>query len=1146
MQLTLKHLLLLAAASTLAFAQEFRASLSGRITDSSGASVAGANIAAISVATNVAAPAVSNGEGYYQILFLNPGEYVVTVEKQGFQKTVQKNLVLQVSEKGSLDVQLSVGDVVQTMTVEANAGIVEAESAERGLTVDSRRVEATPLQGRNVIAMAWTAPGVAVTATVQRLRPFDIGGSTGMSINGGRPKMNEVLVDGVTALDRGQNVTFIPQSETTDEMRVQTTAYDAQYGWTTGGLVNITTKSGANMFHGTLFEYFQNTVLNANTFNSNRNGIPRQASNINTFGGSLGGAVIPNKLFFYFGHEQIRQVIPDPFVTSVPTALQRNGDFSQTYYAANAAGERLLQTIYDPFSTRTVNGAIVRDPFPGNQIVRARINPVAGNVLALIPQGNVPGDPLTGLNNFTNVANTRKFSDIYPEWSGRGDYVFSEMTRMFVRYSRNALQESRGYRYSTTDAYNIADTSTNSLFTRDNHNAVVQFTRTLNASTVLDVRGGLSRFQSLRGYPTASNFDVSSLGFSSLFKSHATPYFPRFTFANYEGAGTAPINKDPISQTTSAQAAIYKSIGRHSLKTGGEWRLMRYNAQIQGNSAGSFNFTQQFTGANALAVAAGSGNAIASFLMGTPASGVLDVQTQPARQQHLLSGFVHDEFRVSQKLKLNLGLRWDLRGPITDRFNAMLAGFNANTPAAIQAPGLDLRGGLVYAGVNGVSRGVGGTDWNNLAPRFGAAYQWNAKTIFRGGYALMYAQTFDDPGTTPGYNRSTPMVVSVASGVPENTLTNPFPGGILQPVGSSQGLATNLGQGISFAAAERTLPYTQQFSFELQRELPFRLLLSAGYVGSRIDGLPVSRSLNYLSLADMALGANFLAQSVPNPMAGLLPGTSYNNATIVRSQLLLPYPHFAGITESQRPEGSARYDAFQFMLSKRMSNGLSAGVSYTYSRTLERTAYRNAQDTELEKIVSAWDVPQSLQLNAVYELPFGKGRQFLSGGPGFLRGFVSGWNVSGIARIQSGWPITLGGNTVPTGVTPVATNQSLDRWFNTCTVSASGVRTRCASPDEPAAWTVRPANTLQTWSSYMTSVREPGLFNLDLALMKQTQIKERLSLTFRAEAMNATNTPQWQNRVNTDVNSGNFGAIVGTNDQRNLPRFFQLSLKLAF
>lgn len=1123
------------------FGQEFRASLTGRVVDASGASVSGANVQAQAKATGAISSSTTDASGYYQILFLIPGEYTVITESAGFEKKIQEGLNLQVAERATMNIELRIGDVSQSVTVEASAGVVEAEGADRSLTVDASRVEATPLQGRNIIALAWTAPGVAVTASATRLRPFDIGGSGGMSINGGRPQMNEVLVDGVTALGRAYSVTFIPQSETTDELRVQTTNYDAQYGGTTGGVINISTKSGSNEWHGSLFEYFQNTVLNANTFNSNRTGAPRQSSNINTFGGSIGGPVVKNKLFFFFGHEQIRQVVPDPFSTSVPTAAQRSGDFSQTYYAANQ-----LQTIYDPFSTRSVNGAFVRDQFANNRIPTSRINPVAAAVLGLIPQGNVAGDPVTGLNNLASGANTRKFVDIYPEYSGRGDYIISDNTRMFVRYSRNSLEETRGYRYSTTDAFNVADVSSNSPFTRDNHNAVVQITHIINPTTVLDIRGGLARFQSKGGFSAASNFDLASLGFSQLYKSQAADVFPRFTFTGYEGAGAEPINVDPISQTTSAQASIYKTMGRHSLKTGGEWRLIRNNSQAPGDSAGSFTFNQQFTGANPLQIAPSSGNSIASFLMGTPASGYIDVNTQPARQMHTFSYFAHDDLRVTDKLKLNLGLRWDFRGAITERYNAMLRGFDTQSPSPIQAPGLPLRGGLVYAGVNGQPRGSYDRDANNFAPRIGAAYQLNEKTVLRGGYGLIYAQAFDEPGIAPGFNQRTSMVTSVITGTPENTIDNPFPGGVLRPVGSALGLAANLGQSISYAATNRELPYTHQYSFEVQRELPGRFLLTAGYVGNRVNKLAVSRAVNEISLESLNLGASYLAQNVPNPMAGLLPGTSLNNATVTRSQLLRPFPQFLGITETLRSEGRSRYDGFQFMLAKRMSNGLSASVSYTYSRTLEWMSYRNAQDNDLEKLVAPWDVPQSLQLNGVYELPFGSGRKFIAESPTVVKHLISGWAISGVARLQSGMPIAMGSNTVPTGIDPTASNQSLDRWFNTCTVLANGTRSRCASADEQAAWTVRPANTLQTWSSRITSVRQPGIYNLDLALMKRTNILERYLLTFRAEALNATNTPQWFGRVNGDVNNGNFGRIVGTGDQTNLPRFFQLSLKLQF
>jgi hypothetical protein len=1124
--------------------QEFRASLSGRVTDPSGAAVSTANISVRSNATGDILKAITDEDGRYQIPFLNPGEYTVTAEKAGFQKSVQQGLSLQVAERSTLDIRLTLGEVNQVLTVEANAGVVEIESADRGLTIDTKRIEATPLQGRNIIAMAWTTPGVAVTGSVTRLRPFDTGGSSGMSVNGSRPSMNEVLIDGVSNLSKASSVAYIPPVEATDEFRVQTTNYDAQYGWTTGGVVNILTRSGSNAWHGDLFEFFQNTHLNANTFENNRNGVRRSSSHINTFGGYLGGAIRKNKLFFLSSYENLRQVIPDPFVTSVPTAAQRRGDFSQTYYAA-ANGVNQLQVIYDPATTRLVNGNYVRDPFPGNVIPQGSINPVAAKVLGIVPLGNTAGNPITGLNNLATSGDSRKFTDFFPSYTGRVDYNINETTRMFVRYSRSALSEQRSFRYSTNSALNMAETGNNSPFTRENHSATIQLTKTLNPSTVLDVRVGLARFRSQSGSVIGLG-GIGQLGFASQFLSQASTYFPRFNWANYEGAGATPSLVDPTAQTNSFQGSVYKVVGRHSMKVGSEFRLQRAYSQNPGFSAGNFNFTQQFTGNSPTAVNASTGNAIASFLLGAPQDGYIDVNSQPARQQRLFSMYFQDDIRVTEKLKLNVGLRWDYLGPLTDRFDALTTGFDTTSAFPINVPGLNLKGGLRFAGVGGNDRGAFQRDWNNLGPRIGFAYRLNEKTVVRGGYGLMYAQVFDDPGGAPGFSQRTQMVTSVETGVPFNKLTNPFPGGVLTPVGNKQGLATFVGQSFSFSNPNRELPYTHQFSLEIQRELPFRLLMTAGYVGSRIDKLSVSKPFNEVSLDSLNRGTQFLSASVSNPMFGYTPaGTAVGNSTITNQQLLRPYPQFLAITELNRSEGRSRYDGFQFLLTRRFSKGVTASSSYTYSRTIEWVSYRNAQDSALEKNVAAWDVPQSLQLNGVWELPFGSGRAHFSGAPKVVRHLISGWEASGIARLQSGMPLTLGANTVPTGLSPVYGNQNLDRWFNTCTQLANGSTANCLSGEMPV-WSVRPANTLQNWSSRITSVRTAGIRNLDVALMKRNQLTERISLVIRGELMNATNTPQFFNGPSTDVNNGNFGRISGALSQSNLPRFGQLSMKLQF
>ena len=1141
-----KSLLAFLAISSILMAQEFRASLTGRVADPAGAFVPGVAISMRSVATGLVTPTTSDEEGRYRVLFLNPGEYVLTAEKQGFQRSVQQGLVLQIAEHATLDVKLAVGEVSQSLTVEANAGVIEVESADRGLTVDTLRVEATPLQGRNIFALAWTTPGVAVTGSVARLRPFDIGGSSGISVNGSRPSTNEVLIDGVSNLAKASSVAYVPPVEATEEFRVQTTNYDAQYGWTTGGIVNIITKGGTNIWHGSAFEFLQNTHLNANTFNNNRNGVARQSSHINTFGGSLGGAIKKNKLFVFGSYENIRQVIPDPFVTSVPTSLQRTGDFSKTYYTRDGAGNPLVQTIFDPFSTTTdASGATVRTAFAGNVIPSSRLNPIALKVLNLIPAGSNPGNALTELNNLATSGSSRKFTDFFPEYTTRVDYVANESTRLFVRYSRNALAEARGFRYSTNSAVNVADTSGNSPFTRENHSATIQLTKTLNPTTVVDLRLGLARFLSQSGASAGANYDLGSLGFASQFQSQAGRFFPKFNWSNYEGAGANPVQTDPIAQTNSFQGSVFKNIGSHSLKIGSEFRLQRANSQVPGYVAGNFSFDQKFTGKNALAIDPASGNSIASFLLGTAESGFIDVNSQPARQQRLFSAYVQDDYRISTKLKLNLGLRWDYLGPLTDRFNALTRGFDTTTASPLQAPGIALKGGLLFAGVGGNDRGIFVKDLNNFAPRGGFAYQWNEKTVIRGGYGLMYAQTFDDPGGAPGFSQRTGMVSSVVTGVPQDTLTNPFPVGILRPVGNSQGLGTFLGQTFNFSDPNRVVPWTHQFSLEVQRELPGRVLLTVGYVGSRIRGLSVAKGFNEISAESFALGASALTQNVPNPLTGRLPGTSLNGATVQRQQLLRPYPQFLGINQLNRSEGQSRYDGIQFVLAKRLAKGVTANLSYTYSKTIERVNYRNAQDSALEKVVTAWDLPQSLQLNGVYELPFGTGRHFAASAPSMVKHLISGWEVSGIARLQSGLPMNFPGGAIPTGASPKYAGQNLDRYFNTCTLLANGTTRGCLGSETPV-WGIRPAFTLQTWSSRITSVRVPGIHNMDLAIMKRTAISERVTLTFRTEFMNATNTPQFFNGPILDVNSGNFGRISGALDQTNLPRFIQFSLKLQF
>jgi hypothetical protein len=1141
----MRLLVIALALPLLVIAQEFRATLTGRVTDPAGAGIVGADVSVKNTDTAQVTTTKSGDDGLYLVSFLIPGKYIVTAEKQGFKKAIREGVTLEVAEHGVADIQLTVGDVSQSVTVAANTEALETQSADRGLTLESTRVLDAPLQGRNPFSEAWSSPGVIQNASTQRLRPFDIAGSSSMAIDGGRPSTNEVLVDGVSSLLEASSVSYVPTAEAVSEFRVQTTNFDAQYGWTLGGVVNMITKSGTNQFHGSVFEFLQNTHLDANTFNDNLTGVPRQSSHINTFGGDIGGPIKKNKLFFTYTFEDIRQVIPDPFVTSVPSPLQRQGNFSQTYYARDASGNPLVQTIYDPFST-TSN--LTRTPFSGNIIPTSRLDPVAVKVFSYVPTGNVSGDPLTGLNNLTNNGSTRKFTDFFPENTVRGDYYVNESTRFFIRYSRNALQEERSFHYSTNSAINPADTGNNNPFTRENHNATVQFTKTLNATTVLDVRAGLERFKSESGAQQGAAVGPSTLGFSSTFVGEAANWFPKFNWANYEGAGAQPTYVSPVAQTTSLQASLAKALGKINMKFGYEFRVIRGYSQAPGFNAGNFSFDQTFTGANPNLIQSSSGNALASFLLGTPQSGYIQVASEPARQEKLSSLFFQNDVRLTEKLTVNLGLRWDYLGPLTDRFNELPRGFAATTLNPISQPGFPVYGGVLFSGVGGNPRGIFDPSWGNLGPRFGAAYQLDQHTVLRGGYALIYGQTFNDPGNAPGFTQTTNMVTSIVTGLPANTLDNPFPTGILQPAGSSLGLLTALGQNYTFAdPAGGAPPYVQQFSFEVQHVLAKDFVLSAGYVGSRSSRLPVNQQLNALSAANLALGPTALTANVTNPFAGKLPGTSLNGATIQDQQYLAPYPEFLlnGVQENYRPIGKSSYNSVQFVVAKRLSYGLNFSVAYTISKQIDQTNFANAQDVRLERVIASWDIPQNLQINFLYQLPFGTGKRFGSGLAAPVRTMVSGWEVSTLTRLQEGMPMSFPSGAAATGLNPALPNPSYTEWFNTCTQLANGSLQNCHSGEQPA-WTIRQPDTLQLWSSRLASVRLPGIHNVDISIIKHTRITERFDLLFRADFINAFNSPQFFSGPITSVTSGNFGRISGAMDQSNLPRFIQLSMKLVF
>jgi hypothetical protein len=955
-----------------------------------------------------------------------------------------------------------------------------------------------------------------------------------LSISGGRNFTNDFLLDGVpntgTETNQPNNLSFVPSPDATAEFRVQTNVYDAQYGRTGGGVINVVLKSGTNQLHGAAYMYYRDASLNANTFDANAASLPKGDLYWSQPGLTLDGPVrIPglyngrDRTFFMYNWEQIHSEVPFPQLYTVPSALERTGDFSQS---RTATGQPVI--IYDPLTTRLVNGQFVRDPFPGNVIPASRINPVARQLLQRVPMPNEPGLA----NNLRVPDNPR--ADKYNQHTLKLDHVINSSHRASARIAwnkRSEINETAGFPIEASPWY---------LHGRENKGLSLDLTSTLNPSTVLSSRLGFIRHDFYIEV-FGDNFDPAQLGFpASLSTQLGRQTFPRVQWENYVTYGSVfGGNSGSIftkSDTWSWSETLSKSAGRHFLKLGGEFRLL-VNDQVNPTSSfGVLNFTRAFTRANATTADATSGSSVASMLLGYPADGSSPVNPHFDYKSRYFALFLQDDLRLSPKLTLNLGLRWDYESPITDASEQQNRGFDKTAPSPLQVPGLQLRGGLLF--VDDQNPRPFKRDLNNIQPRFGASYQMTNKTVLRGGYGISYLPTFD-PSSANGFSTSTPLVSSVDGGLtPAVTLSNPYPNGIDQPVGSSQGLATFLGRGFTFNDPERTIPLVHQFSVGVQRELPWRLVAEISYIGSRTRKLPVSKGINELTTEQLAQG-NAMLVPVPNPFQGRLPGTAFNGATVPLRQLVRPYPQFDGITEDRRSLGGANYDSLQLRLEKRMSAGLQFLVSYTYARSLEEVAYLNPQDDwgRLHSIVAANDAPHRLQLSTTYRLPF------FANSKGVTHALLGGWQVNAIVVAQSGLPVGATAGAVLAGGDLGVANPTRDRWFNTCTEAANGARQNCASTSEPVAWRVQAPFTLRTLPVRLEDVRTSRPTLVDFSMFKTFNLSGRLRLQVRGEAFNLFNTP-WFGAPNTNVTAPAFGTVAST--QANDPRNIQLGVRLSF
>jgi hypothetical protein len=1117
-----------------AFTQSFQGGLRGAVRDADGV-LPGVALTLSDTSTGAARAAETNADGEYVFSAVPPGTYRLSGELGGYKRVSRDGLSIGPQDFLTVDVVLEVGGVEETISVTAGSPVLESSNASTGQRLDKQALETLPNAGRNAFMMALTVPNVIPTGNPTFNRQQDQTNASLVSLAGGPVRANNYLLDGVPITDLRNRPVMMPSIEALQEVKVQVSTFDAEMGRTGGGVFNTVGRSGTNEFHGSAFVQNRPEFGTANNFFSNRAGIPLAPFYFWLYGGSAGGPIRKGRTFFWASTEGYRQQSQLTGTLTMPTALERQGDFSQT---VDAQGRQVV--IYDPLTTRpNPNGTgFIRDPFPGNRIPAERLNGVG---LALVNQLPSP-DPGRGrIDGQDNYVRSGVLSDAADQATLKVDHRFSDSLSLSGMYAWYDSREPNALYYDGLPG----DPNAGALY-RTVHALAFNGTKVMGSTSVLTMRYGYNSFVD-DDVPETAGFDLTSLGFAPAFADQvAYDKFPRVTFEGFGSLGDrAPQDTTYFSHNANLTYARY--FGRHNLRLGADYRQIAMDMTAYGQSSGSFAFTRGFTqGPNPNVSAINAGNAVASLLLGYPASGTVTVGTPTSVALHYYAGYLQDDIRVTPSLTINAGLRYEFETGLREAENRITVGFdrNAVSPLAAQT-GLDVRGGLVYAGVDGARDYLGDDRGSRVAPRVGLAWTLGTRTVVRGGYGLFYAPTqYPFPSETSygtqGYTAITDYFASADGGLtPAGSVSNPFPTGIAQPVGNTRGLLQQAGGTVHFVDQTKEAGRVQQYSVDVQRELPWALTLTVGYIGSRSDRLTVGGTadatvnINQLPVEALALGAG-LQQLVPNPFFGLADaGALGRQATIARGQLLRPYPQFLDVLAHQVSAGKARYNAGVVKLERRPGDGFGFRASYTYSRAMdnifgESNYYADRTATPLdnyaldgEYALAINDIPHRLLVAPTWELPFGAGRRWLSGG-GLIDAVFGGWSITGISTWQSGFPSaivqsnnnigTLGGRQRPNlvaGVEAATSGDPSDRvngWFNADAFALAAPFTLGTAP-----------RTL--------AVRGPGQFNVDLSIAKTVQVTSGLRAMLRVEAINATNTPKFRS---PDLNFGSstFGRIT--------------------
>ena len=1172
--------------------QEFRSTLSGQVTDSSGASIANATIEAVRSDSQQTYRAVSTKAGSYYIPYVLPGEYTVTVMATGFNTRKQEHVTLRGSETTGLNFTMQIGATSETITVSAAPPLLETETGSGGTVLNEREIQNLPLNGRQIYTLLGTTPGSQFTQT-----QFGAGGYSGTrgwdtsnayTLGGGVAGYQQFYINGtnITVQNNGTRGTWTiaPNVDALQEVNLLTTTYDARFGRSGGGSVNMVVKQGSNAFHGEVYDYLENGALNANVYQNNLNGQPRQNLHQNQFGGTFGGAVKKDKIFFFGSYEGYRETIPFSTLESVPPAYLRpqpgqGVDFTQTGFS-----------IYDPNTTFcTVPGgtlsncpgsAFGRQQFPNNTIPASRINPIGAAVLNLYP---LPNTSVTGTqNNFiANLPDHYK----YDQPLARVDYNTSDKMRW---YSLFAYQHGTEFRNSNGFPPPAENGNINQI--RQALVASEDMTYTFSPTLVGDFKGSFVRYieESPNGDLTTS-VSPSTLGLTMPSVPTAIrPLLPQFTTNQYYPQVVGNQLNTQYYNVMSFDSDFTKTISNHTIHWGGEIQELQYaNPRTVGSPNGDFTFgsvnTQynpqlrnQLTGVN-------DGFDVADMLLGDPAGGGVDYNRTLFAGYPAWALYGQDDWHVTHRLTITIGLRYDVQVGVRERYNGLNRGlcltcvnpitndpgYQANLAAdgsALSAAGINpaslstVYGGVLFAGAKGQPRDAYNTDFTNIQPRFGFAYQLDRKTVIRGGWGLMYAVGLEG-GTTAGFSQNTGYISSLNSGAtPTNYFAsgNPFPNGAQAPPGNSLGLLTNVGNGISVDFPQRRIPRSQIVSLGFQRELPGHMVLDARFAGNFTNRLRVTTSFNSsLSLQELQAGianSNLFNQQVPNPYYNIssVPATSYlgSHPTVNALQLLLPLSQYPGaLGDYTNPLGTNDYKGLEVKLEKRLDHGISFRLAYTYSKTMNATSYQNYypyQDKNTYREIAGTDRTHVFSLTANWDLPVGKGRALLPSPNRLVSALVSGWSISPVLSVQTGTPVGL--NTgyyyncnhsyTPDGG-PSLNNYIYNDYSGGSTLGC---------------YSTIPQYGLHVLPDRIATLRNPSIPNLDLSLQKDFDIREHVHAKLRADAFNITNSvlfggPDTNPNDGPPVQQANgsytgYGTVGPT--QQNFPRILQVSLKVSF